>query len=215
MQVLFDLDGTLTNPRRGITACIRYALEALDEPIPGDTELDQWIGPPLHHSFLSVLGHPDRADQAVALYRDRFATLGLYENQVYFGIPDALSMLTAAGHTLWVCTSKPQPFAVKIIRHFQLASFFSGIYGSELNGTRANKSDLINHVLQTESIAPATAVMIGDRAYDIIGAKENDVPSIGVLWGFGAAAELSQAGAIALCSSPADLLSLVSSSQPS
>lgn len=213
MHVFFDLDGTLTNPQEGIFACIRHALTVLDAPIPAEPELKRWIGPPLQESFLAALNCPDRATQAVMLYRDRFATLGLFENHVYDGIPEMLTGLTAQVDALWVTTSKPQIFAQKIIQHFQLASFFADIYGSELDGTRAQKGDLLAHVLQVESIEPTDVIMVGDRRYDMLGARQNGIPAIGVTWGFGAKQELQEAGARLLCHTPAALPNMVSTLQ--
>lgn len=204
MHLLFDLDGTLTNPEAGITACIHYALSELKAPIPPPSALLQWIGPPLYDSFASVLESSEQAQQAVQLYRDRFATVGLYENEVYEGVSAMLSELQQQGHTLRVCTSKPQIFAEKIIQHFQLAPYFAGVYGSELNGNRAHKTALIAHVLNHAGILAEAAVMTGDRHYDIEGARQNAVRAIGVTWGFGTAAELKTAGANALCAAPAD-----------
>ena len=204
MHLLFDLDGTLTNPEAGIIACIRHALNELQVPVPAPAKLLQWIGPPLRDSFLTVCETPAQANRAVQLYRDRFAMVGLYENQVYDGIPSMLLTLQQQGHTLWVCTSKPQIFAQKIVQHFQLAPYFAGVYGSELNGDRAHKAALIAHVLNHASVCPETAVMTGDRHYDIEGARQNAVRAIGVTWGFGTPTELKTAGADALCLSPAD-----------
>ncbi|MGF1521989.1 MAG: HAD family hydrolase [Leptolyngbyaceae cyanobacterium] len=204
MHVFFDLDGTLTNPREGIIACIRHALATFDTSIPSDADLEQWIGPPLQESFLAILQCPDRATQAVTLYRDRFATVGLFENYMYDGIPELLTALSAT-KTLWVTTSKPYIFAQRIIQHFQLDSFFAGIYGSELDGTRALKGDLLAHVLQTERIHPTEAVMVGDRRHDMLGAQQNGIPAVGVTWGFGSEQELQGAGAIATCHTPQQL----------
>lgn len=205
MHVFFDLDGTLTNPKVGIANCIRHALEILETPVPSEAEMDQWIGPPLQESFTILLKSPDRAAQGVALYRDRFATVGLFENHVYEGIPEMLATLSAAAHTLWVTTSKPQIFAERITQHFQLSQFFAKVYGSDLDGTRTHKADLLAHVLQTENIDPVEAIMVGDRRQDILGAKQNGIRAIGVLWGFGSKGELQDAGAKTLCNNPWDL----------
>lgn len=205
MHILFDLDGTLTNPEAGITACIRHAFAGLQLSPPPPAELKQWIGPPLHDSFAQALNCSERAHQAVALYRDRFATVGLYENQLYEGIPTMLSVLKQQNYTLWVSTSKPQVFAQKIIQHFQLMSYFAGVYGSELNGDRAHKTELIAHLLRSEGINSREAVMIGDRHYDMTGARQNGLSAIGVTWGFGTAPELLTAGAQQLCHAPVQL----------
>lgn len=209
MHLFFDLDGTLTNPREGITACIRHALTTLEAPLPPDADLDQWIGPPLQDSFLTWLGCPDRAAQAVQAYRDRFATVGLFENVVYDGILEMLTVLATGPYTLWVTTAKPHRFATQIIQHFQLTSLFAGVYGSELDGTRAHKGDLLAHVLHSEGIPPTAALMVGDRAHDVLGAQQNGLPAIGVLWGFGSPTELQDAGATALCKRPQDLPGMI------
>lgn len=201
MHLLFDLDGTLTNSQWGITACIRHAFQQLGQPLPG-TALTEWIGPPLQESFTTALGCPERAAEAVGLYRDRFATVGLYENEVYAGIPEMLGELQRSPHVAWVCTSKPRVFAQKIVEHFQLAPMFAGVYGSELNGDRADKADLIAHLLAQEQIPTTAAIMIGDRHHDIHGAKQNGLRAIGVTWGFGSATELTEAGADMLCHTP-------------
>jgi phosphoglycolate phosphatase len=206
MHILFDLDGTLTNPHEGITACIRHAFSGLQIPAPDSSELAQWIGPPLHDSFLAVLNCPEQATQAVQIYRDRFATVGLYENELYEGIPEMLADLKAQGYSLWVATSKPQIFARKIIQHFGLQPLFAGVYGSELNGDRARKGDLIAHILTHENIDAQAAVMVGDRHYDIAGAQQNGMGAIGVTWGFGTEEELTEAGAQGLCPAPQELI---------
>ncbi|NER79753.1 MAG: HAD family hydrolase [Leptolyngbya sp. SIO1D8] len=202
MHIFFDLDGTLTNPKTGIVACIRHALAVLDVPIPPKADFEKWIGPPLQDSFLKLLQCPDLATQAVILYRERFATLGLFENQVYEGIPEILVSLSTGSDVLWVTTSKPQIFAQKIIQHFQLAPFFAGVYGSELDGTRAHKADLLAYVIQETGVASEAVIMVGDRRHDVLGAKQNSIPAIGVTWGFGSATELQDAGASILCHAP-------------
>ncbi len=210
MAVFLDLDGTLMDPEVGIIACIRHALATLGVACPDRTALRQWIGPPLGSSFAELLGSGPQVDRALTLYRDRFATLGLYENQVYPAIPGVLAQLQAQGQSLYVVTAKPRIFAEKIVAHFQLAPFLAGVYGSELNGTHAHKGDLIAHVLADLQLTATAAVMVGDRHYDIRGAQQNGVKAIGVLWGYGSQAELESAGAIALCEHPQDLLRLLS-----
>jgi phosphoglycolate phosphatase len=196
-SLFFDLDGTLTDPRDGITRCVRYALDGLQVPAPTDGELTRWVGPPLHDSFRDLLG-PDRDDliaRALSLYRERFGTVGMFENALYPGVFEGLDALAEAGKRLFVVTSKPTYFARPILQHFDLSRFFSGVYGSELSGERSDKADLISHVLRTEGIQPNDALMIGDRAHDIRGARQNDVKGIGALWGYGGREELTEAGA--------------------
>jgi phosphoglycolate phosphatase len=196
-SLFFDLDGTLTDPRDGITRCIRHALDRLQIPTPTDGELTRWIGPPLHDSFRDLLGS-DRGDlvaQALSLYRERFGTVGMFENALYPGVFEGLDALAQAGQSLFVVTSKPTCFVKPILEHFHLSHFFSGVYGSELSGERSDKADLISHVLRAEGLLPNDALMIGDRAHDMRGARQNDVKGIGALWGYGSCEELTQAGA--------------------
>ena len=204
--MLLDLDGTLTDPRVGIVGCIKHALAGVSATCPSDAELERYIGPPLRDTFAQILGR-DEAQIAVAmrLYRERFAAIGMFENEVYPDIPLALGALQRLGARLVVATSKPKVYAERIIEHFGLGDYFRAIYGSELDGTRANKNELISHLLQAEGISPATAYMVGDRAHDMIGARANGVCAVGALWGYGSREELVAAGAIAVCERPGDL----------
>jgi phosphoglycolate phosphatase len=204
--IFFDLDGTLTDPKPGITRSIQYALQKLDHPaIPTEDELTWCIGPPLRASFVRMIGD-HAADRAVALYRERFSDVGLYENGVYDGIGDVLTTLCTAGHRLFVATSKPHVFAERIIDHFGLRHHFERVFGSELDGTRVDKSHLLEYALREVSVDPARTLMIGDRSHDIIGAKNNGMKGIGVLYGYGSRNELLDAGAQHVCSSPAEIL---------
>ena len=204
--VFFDLDGTLTNPQRGISACIAHALREMGLPMPTQTSLNEWIGPPLFDSFADHLGSTSLAKDALALYRERFSTVGLFENEVYPGTLDMLQKAGSVSSAMFVVTSKPRTFAERIVRHFGMAPFFRFVYGSELDGTLADKSELLAHVLHRESIDPSSAIMIGDRRHDIAGARRNAIRSVGVLWGFGSRAELETAGADTVCDSIEDLL---------
>lgn len=208
MVVLFDLDGTLTDPQIGIVRCIQHALTQLGYAAPPAASLTRYIGPPLFGTFQTLLAtdDPQRINAAIATYRERFATVGLYENQVYPAIPVTLAALRTAGYTLYVATSKPAIYATRILAHFDLAPAFQRIYGSELDGTRADKYDLIDHLLREEKLDPAATSMVGDREHDILAARRNGVRSIGVLWGYGSQAELEQAGADILCTQPTALL---------
>jgi phosphoglycolate phosphatase len=207
MNILFDLDGTLTDPFLGITNCIMYALTELGRPSSRAVDLRWCIGPPLKKSFLVLLDSDDNdlAEKALAKYRERFGTIGLFENELYPEIPQVLDELSRTGHKLFVATSKPWIYAEKIIEHFGLTTYFQKVYGSELDGTRSDKTALISHLLRQESIAPSNAVMIGDRRHDMIGAKENGIASIGVLWGYGTRDELAEFDADICISLPKDL----------
>lgn len=208
MDLLFDLDGTLTDPFAGITKCILYACDKLGRKCSSGENLRWCIGPPLRDSFAKLLASDDAAliEKAVALYRKRFGTVGLFENEVYDGIPKMLADLQKEGHTLYVATSKPTVFARKIIDHFGLQPFFKRIYGSELDGTRSDKTSLISHILQTELLTSSVAAMIGDREHDMVGAKQSGISAFGVLWGYGAKDELKKSGARALFKTPQELV---------
>lgn len=206
VNILFDLDGTLTDPREGITRCVQAALEAMGVPVPSQTALEVFIGPPLRRSFATLLGtsEPAAIERALELYRARYRTDGMYENRVYDGVTGMLELLHGS-HRLFVATSKPRVFAEEILRHFVLARHFTAIHGSELDGTRDDKGELIRHLLAVESLAADESVMIGDRLHDIAGARANGCRSVGVTWGYGSEAELREAGAGVLCHSPADV----------
>jgi len=206
--VLFDLDGTLTDPKLGITRCIAYALESLGLPTPPTESLTSWIGPPIQDSFRIHLDGQDPT-QAVAKFRERFAETGIFENAVYDGISKALSDLREVGNTLILATSKPQPFAERILDHFDLSQYFTAIYGSSFDGTLSDKAELIAHIVTAERLNPTSTVMVGDRMHDILGAARNQIPGIGVLYGYGSFQELREAGAAALCDAPQALPSTI------
>jgi len=211
MNLIFDLDGTLTDPEEGIVACIRYALEGLDRMESGEGDLTWCIGPPLRDSFAKLLDSDDPVlvEEAVTLYRERFAAKGLHENRVYDGIPDLLARLTEAGHGLFLATSKVRLYAVEILRHFRLDSHFRAIYGAEMDGRFGEKPELLAHLLETENLRPAESVMIGDRRHDMAGAKANGIAAVGVLYGFGDERELRSSGADHLCRAPGDIAAAV------
>lgn len=204
-KVFFDLDGTLTDPRVGIIACISSALEAMVIDVPTQRELDGWIGPPLFDSFFDFLGSRSLATEALERYRDRFSRVGMYENELYPAIDEMLAGLKAEIDAMFVVTSKPRVYAQAIVEHFRLEPYFDAVYGSELDGSLTDKSELIGHVLRSESIAAGDATMIGDRRHDILGARANSIRSVGVLWGYGTRQELEEAGAHSLCESVAEL----------
>jgi len=209
VNLLFDLDGTLTDPREGIVSCIKHALYTLRKPVPEDSELVKFIGPPLRASFYDLLLSEEDADAAVAAYRDRFISLGIFENAIYEGIPEALEVLRTQGGRLFVATSKPRVFAERIIEHFGLGKHFSAIYGSELDGKLSDKGELVAYALASSKLAPNDTVMIGDRRHDIAGALANGVFAAGVLWGYGSREELTAAGAQKLYLRPNELEQIV------
>lgn len=205
--ILFDLDGTLTDPRPGIVGCIRFALDRLRVSCPSDDVLAGYIGPSLRGSFATLLDTSDaeRIEAALQLYRQRFADTGLYENTVYEGVPAMLDTVGRVARAAYVATSKPAVYAERIVSHFKLDHHFRKVYGAQLDGRWDDKAELLAHLLATEGVASSASVMIGDRAADIIAARANDVRSIGVLWGYGSEAELTDAGADMLCRTPSEL----------
>ena len=205
MHVLFDLDGTLTDPREGIVACIQYALSRLDIELQDNVDLTRYIGPPLRDSFEELCGSAQVAERAVAIYRERFSAQGLFENRLYDGITKCLSQLSTRVDALHVATSKPGVFAERIIHYFNLHHYFDTVYGSQLDGSLSDKTELLGHILASEKLLPHEAVMIGDRSFDMVGASKNGIRSIGVLWGYGTVSELTEAGADALCRHPAEI----------
>lgn len=208
--VFFDLDGTLSDPKIGITGSIQYALEKLGVAVPTKDDLTWCIGPPLRASFVALLGGEDHADRGVELYRERFGSIGLFENTLYDGIPALLEALHGSGRRLFVATSKPHVFAGRIIDHFGLRRYFHRVFGSELDGTRVDKTDLLRYALEQTSSDPARAIMVGDRKHDVIGAANNGMTTIGAGYGYGGRAELSAAGATFIAASPAEILGFIS-----
>ncbi|UQZ36631.1 phosphoglycolate phosphatase [Paenibacillus sp. PK3_47] len=195
-NILFDLDGTLTDPKEGITKCIEYALNKFGIEVEHPDLLLPYIGPPLYDSFIQIQGMPaEQALLAVDYYRERYKTLGMFENSVIPGIPQLLEELQNQGYSLYVATSKPVVFAEEIIRHYKLEGYFKYVGGSNLDGTRSKKREVIQHVLDHNNLPAGEALMIGDREHDIIGAQGCGVTSIGVTFGYGSVEELNGAGA--------------------
>ena len=205
MNVLLDLDGTLTDPKQGIVGSIQHALRSLGRDAPEESALLKYIGPPLREIFRELLGEDGDTEQAVVAYRERFVAIGMYQNAVYADIPEALQLLRERGARLFVATSKPQVYAQRILDHFGLNQYFDEVYGSELDGQRADKVDLIAHVLSVSRLDRTHTMMIGDRHHDVVGAIANGVRALGVLWGYGSREELSGAGAEALLETPGEL----------
>ncbi len=208
--LFFDLDGTLIESSVGITRCVAYALEKMEQPVPGDAELRKWIGPALRTSFGPVFGDAQRVEQAVALYRERFEALGWQEHVIYAGIGEVVQALHAAGHRLAVVTAKNEPHARRIVEHLPFGGCFDDIIGATPDGVRSHKPELIAEALQRLSLQPAQCRMIGDRRMDIEGARHHGMRNVGVLWGFGGREELHAAGADALAATPAELAGLLS-----
>ena len=203
--LLFDLDGTLIDSKPGIVRCVRFALDQLRTPCPSEEVLASYIGPPLRGTFARLLDtdQVDRVEEAMRLYRQRFAETGLYENQIYEGIPAMLERATQAA--AYIATSKPAVYAERIVERSGLDQYFRKVYGPELDGTYDDKAELVTHLLAAEGVPPIAAVLIGDRAADVRAARLNGMRSIGVLWGYGSERELVEAGANVLCRTPLEL----------
>lgn len=203
-NLFFDLDGTLSDPREGITRSVQYALERLGRPYPPESELTQYIGPPLRWTFPKLLNTDDKdlVEAAVGYYRQRYEDVGLFENQVYPGIPELLSQLHDAGYPLYVVTAKPKVYADRIVRHFGLDRCFIEVYGPELDGRFDEKRELVGFILHERRLNPRRTVMIGDRASDIESGRAYGTCAIGVTYGFGSFEEITAAKPDRICGAP-------------
>ncbi len=209
MDIIFDLDGTLIDSAPGILRCFRHTFGALGIEAPSEAALRSCIGPPLRDGLRSLVGEA-RADQAVAIYRAEYDARGLHEHAVYPGIETLIA--SARSHRLFVCTSKPRPFAKAILEALPFAAQFPVIFGPEIDAPhRSDKTDLLRALLDAEGIAAERAMMIGDRRFDVLAANACGVRSVGALWGYGSEEELREAGAQHIASTPADVLTLVTS----
>lgn len=208
-HILFDLDGTLTDPMMGITKSVRYALNYYGIEVNDLNDLLPFIGPPLRDSFQEYYGFDEaKANEAVEKYREYYKNDGIFDNKVYRGMKECLQTLKDNGKKLYVATSKPEFFAKQIIDHFSLSEYFEYIGGSEFN-SREKKAEVIEYVLKTNQIDNNDVIMVGDRKHDIIGAHENKIPCVGVLYGYGTEDELKQYQADYLVASVEELTELL------
>ena len=192
--ILFDLDGTLTNPKEGITRCVQYALKAINQEADSLNELETFIGPPLHEQFKIHTGCDDKtADFLIEKYRERFSNTGIFENNIYEGIEDLLKYLKEKNKKIALATSKPTVYAKRILEHFGIYKYFDLCIGSELNGERVEKEDVISEVLKNLKPNLSKTVMVGDRKFDINAAKSFGISSVGVKYGFAKENELEKA----------------------
>jgi phosphoglycolate phosphatase len=208
-SLLFDLDGTIADSAEGILACLRATLEAFGAAPEPDADLSWVIGPPLHAIAERLLSGPEQVEACVAAYRRRYAEDGVRAVQPFPGIVEELRRLQATGHRLFVCTSKITPFAEQIVARFGLSDLFVGVYGADPNAARDDKVCLAARIVSEHGLDAADACLIGDRREDVEAGRANGLGVIGVLWGYGSEAELSQAGAHRLCEAPADLTASV------
>ena len=195
--ILFDLDGTLTDSGEGIMNCAKLALEHYGLPIPGEAELRTFVGPPLHESFIRFGVPAEEADNAIKIYRSRYIPIGKFENHPYEGIREVLAQLKALGHTLYVATSKPESMSVEILEHFDLAKYFDIIAGASFDRSRSSKEDVIAYLL-SQCGDYEEKIMVGDTAFDVIGAKVHGIPTVGVSWGYGKVEDMVSAGAVTI-----------------
>lgn len=209
--ILFDLDGTLTDPKLGITKSVAYALKSYGIQVDDLDSLLKFIGPPLQESFVKYYGFSEeQGAEAVEKYREYFKPYGIYENKVYDGVENMLTELVKCGKKVILATSKPTVFANVILEYFHLDKYFTCAVGSELDGSRVKKGEVITEALRQAGVTDKSlAVMIGDREHDILGAKENGIDSIGILYGYGDRAEHEAAGAGMIVESVEQLLQLL------
>jgi phosphoglycolate phosphatase len=205
MHILFDLDGTLTDPKEGFIKSVRFALSKLTIELDPEINLESYIGPPLHVTFRKLCGTESSAEDAISLYRERYSNIGLFENTLYKGILECLDRIIGKADSIHVVTSKPTVFSRRIIKHFELDQYFGVVFGSNLDGTLSDKTELLDHVLKSQGIHAQDTVMIGDRRFDIVAAKNHGLRALGVLWGYGSEEELKSAGADALCAHPKEI----------
>ena len=195
--ILFDLDGTLTDSGPGIMNCAKLALEHYGLPIPTEAELRTFVGPPLHESFIRFGVPAGEADNAIKVYRSRYLTVGKYENTPYEGIREVLEKLKTEGHTLYVATSKPEATSVDILEYFDLAKYFDIICGASFDRSRSSKEDVIAWLL-SQCGDYDEKIMVGDTAFDVLGAKAHNIPTVGVAWGYGKVEDMVAAGAVSI-----------------
>ena len=209
--ILMDLDGTLTNSKEGITKCLQYALEYFGVEVDDLSTLEKYIGPPLEQTFREGFGFgKEQAELAVEKYRERFVPIGMYENQLYAGMEDALQRLRESGKVLIVATSKPEKFAVTILRHFGIDGYFDDICGADPEKNRNKKEEVIRYALEKHELTDLSDVlMVGDRKYDIEGARECGLSCMGVLYGFGNREELEEAGAEYIAETVEDMVQIL------
>lgn len=206
--ILFDLDGTLTDSGEGIINCATLALSHYGLPVPTREEMRVFVGPPLHDTFRRFGVPEDKINEAIQIFRSRYTRIGKFENKPYPGISELLSSLQAQGHKLYVATSKPEVMSVEILEHFNLAPYFTRICGASLDESRTTKSAVIAYLLENCQDV-SEAVMVGDTAFDVIGAKTHGISTIGVSWGYGCVEDLLEAGATAIAHNPQELWELL------
>lgn len=206
--IFFDLDGTLTDSGEGIINCATLALEYFGLPVPSREEMRVFVGPPLDQTFIRFGVPADKADEAIRVYRSRYTTVGKFENFPYPGIREMLQALKERGHRLFVATSKPESMSIEILEKFELSQFFERICGATFDGTRSHKADVIAYLLDQVGDV-RQAIMVGDTSFDVLGAAQHNIPTIGVSWGYGLIEDIKNAGAIAIADTTDELFALL------
>ncbi len=205
--VFFDLDGTLTDSGEGILNCAELTLRHFSLPVPDREAMRVFVGPPLRDTFLRFGVPAERMEEAIAVYRSRYNTVGKFENFPYPGIEAALRRLKDAGRTLYVATSKPEALSIEILTHFGLSKYFDRICGGTPDGSRDAKDRVIAYLLS--QIPASKTVMVGDTAFDVLGAAAHGIPTVGASWGYGEVGAMEAAGAAAIADTPEELTDLL------
>ena len=206
--ILFDLDGTITDSGEGIMNCAELALRHFGLPIPDRAAMRVFVGPPLDETFIKFGVPADQTDEAIRVYRSRYIPIGKFENSPYPGVEDLLARLKAQGHKLFIATSKPEQMSVDILEHFDLAKYFDIIAGASFDHARHSKALVIAYLLE-QTGKDLDAVMVGDTAFDVIGAKSHGIPTVGVSWGYGKVSDMDEAGAIGIANTRDELYDLI------
>ena len=206
--IFFDLDGTLTDSGEGIMNCAELGLRHFGLPVPPREQMRVFVGPPLDQTFLKFGVPADKTDEAIEVFRSRYRTVGKYENFPYPGIREALQQLKDQGHRLFVATSKPEVLANEVLEHFDLSRYFEKIAGATLDGSRSHKADVITYLLGMTGDVGQT-LMVGDTAFDVIGAAQHGIPTVGVSWGYGEVKDMLEAGAIAIANTMEEMVVLL------
>jgi len=210
-NVFFDLDGTINDPKKGFMRCLQYALEQMGQPQPERIDYSKYIGPPLRTSFPELLGTSDSilVEKAMSLFRERLSKIGIYETELYPGVIEMLTEISRDSHKLFVVTSRPTVYSIKIVKILKINHYFDNIFGPELDGRFDDKTELVAHIIDKLNLVPAETVMIGDREVDVIAGKSNGTETIGVTYGYGSEKELLGCLPDHICHSPDQIPALI------
>lgn len=206
-NILFDLDGTLSDSAEGIINCATLALEYFNLPVPSREEMRVFVGPPLRDTFVKFGVAKENAEKAVEVYRSRYIPIGIYETQIYSGVKEALETLKEKGYKLYVATSKPESMAIEVLKFLKIYDYFDFVCGATLDKSRDSKAEVIDYLLKQTKIEQA--VMVGDTAFDVLGAAEYGIKTIGVSWGYGNVEEMLQSGAVAISNTACELVEIL------